>query len=386
MRYRYLIFGVLVVALLLAGWWLWQAQTPLVQVTQPRQQTIEQRLVASGEIRYQRVHQVAAEIAGVVQQRLVRDGDQVTAGQLLIQLDAALASNELDQAQGALDLALTSRYPQLLAALTEIQQQRQQAQRELQRRQNLAQRGLLNQEAVEQSRLQLQTREQQYQQALLSSRDYAKNGAELTRLQQQLAAAQLRLDKTQINAPFSGLVLSKQVEQGDVVQAASPLLTLADLSSLEVIMALDEQYVAPVQVGQSATVIMDAWPDLALPATVSFIAPEVDVARGSLDIHLTLDAPPNHLQLKQGMTASVTIKVAKQANALVIDRQYLQGTQQQPWVWVVDQAQRLQQRAVRLGISNLQSTQIEDGLQLSDRLVLPQSGLSPEQTVRYEGL
>ena len=376
---------VLVLSLVVAVALIWHYRLPRVELITTELTAIEQRVVASGELRYQQVHQVAAEITGTVTARKVREGDQVQAEQLLITLDRQQADNALKQAQMLLTQALKSRQPQLQAALTEAIAQRQQAQRELDRRLDLAKRGFLSQEAVEQARLQLQRLQQQQQQALLANQDLSLQGAELRRLQEQVAAAQLSVDKTQIMAPFSGVILSKEVEQGDVVQPGQRLLTLADTGSLEVIMALDEQYSAPVSLGQRASVIIDAWPEQELTGQVSFIAPQVDASRGTLDIHIQLARWPAAIIPKHGMTASVTLHVAQRQQAVVLDRAVLAwDQQQQPFVWVLDAAQRLHKQVIELGLTNQQSVEVVKGLAPKQWVVIPQPSLRAGQRVRYD--
>ena len=115
----------------------------------------------------------------------------------------------------------------------------------------------------------------------------------------------------------------RDVEPGDLVQPGRTLLTIARSGSSEILLPLDEKSLAPIEHGQSARIIADAYPDRVLTAKVSFIAPSVDTARGTIDVHLDLQEPAAFL--RQGMTVSVNIETGRREQALVLPNDALRA-------------------------------------------------------------
>src|SRR5690606_6167590 len=108
----------------------------------------------------------------------------------------------------------------------------------------------------------------------------------------------------------------------------------------------------------------DAYPARPFPATVSFIAPGIDSARGTVDVRLTMDPVPNFL--RQGMTVSVNIETGRRERALVAPNDALvavDGTNANVWVVADGRAMR---RNVQLGLRGLTQTEITSGLQAGD--------------------
>jgi HlyD family secretion protein len=108
-------------------------------------------VVASGQVRYQSLARIGAEITGTVEQRHVREGDQVAAGDLLVSLQADDLQAQFEQAQTALDQLRNQLYPQAVHTLQEARLAWQQAEREAQRRTQLARDDMLAPEQAEQA-------------------------------------------------------------------------------------------------------------------------------------------------------------------------------------------------------------------------------------------
>ena len=148
-------------------------------------------------------------------------------------------------------------------------------------------------------------------------------------------------------APFAGKIQTRNVEPGDQVQQGRVQLEIARRDGLEIVEAVDEKYIAPLQLGQQAGVIADAWPEHELSARISFIAPAVDESNGTLDVHLVVDDPDQRLRL--GMTVSVTVFTAYKDQTLVVPRDYLQRDAE-GWNVLVLDGDRARRRQDELGL------------------------------------
>lgn len=340
---------------------------------------LEQWVVASGQVRYQSLARIGAEITGTVAERFVREGDQVQAGDPLISLHQEEWLAQYQQAQTALAQLTNQLYPQALESLAEARLAYQQAQREAQRRAQLAEQGMLSTEQSEQAQHLTKTRKTTLSRAELLVRSLQPDGDEEHLLQQRLQSAKANLDKTLISAPFAGRVQTRDVEPGDQVQPGKVLLEIARLDGLEIVAAVDEKYMAPLQLGQSAVVIADAWPEHELPATVSFIAPAVDESSGTLDVHLQVQ--DSEARLRQGMTVSVSILTAQKQQALLVPKDYIWHTEQGWQVFTLADG-KTALTPIELGLQSTTAVEVIKGITAGTQLVLPDDVKQLGQSVR----
>lgn len=345
--------------LALPAWRHWQG--PLLPGYRVEARPLVQRVVASGEVSSQSLAQIGSEITGVVARRAVREGDAVRAGDLLLALRDDEQQARLREAEAALRQLQDSDRPQAAAALREAQSALNQAERELARRETLQARGLLAVEALEQARQARIRAREALNRARLDAAALAAGASQEQLLRQRLEATRATLAKTRIHAQHDGIVQTRSVEPGDLVQPGRVLLEIARTDSREILLPLDEKNLAPLALGQHARVIADAYPERALQARVAFIAPAVDPARGTLDVHLELLEPTDFL--RQGMTVSVEIRTAERERALVLPHDALrQRDGERAHVLVLD-AGRVAEREVRLGLRGSALSEVLDGLQ-----------------------
>ena len=146
-------FGLILLGLLLLGGYAWQQwRGPEVAGYRLEQRPLVQRVVASGEVDSQSISQIGSEITGVIAQRLVREGDRVQAGDLLLSLNDDEQQAKLREASAALRQLTDSSRPQAQATLAELNDRLAQLSRERQRREQLFKRQLLSVEQLEQAR------------------------------------------------------------------------------------------------------------------------------------------------------------------------------------------------------------------------------------------
>lgn len=381
-RVRWLLMVLAV--LLLAAWFGWRAwQGPEVPGYRLEMRPLVQRVVASGEVDSQSLAQVGSEITGVVKARHVREGDSVQAGDLLLELRDDEQQARLREAEAALEQLVSSQRPQAQAALREAESNLAQAVRERERRDELFARRLISAEQREQARQMETSARVARDRARLAATAAAAGGSDEQVLQQRLAAARAALDRTRIRAQVDGVVQTRDVEPGDLVQPGSMLLQIARTDSREIIVPLDEKDLGPVAVGQPAIIIADAYPLQPLDGEVSFIAPAIDTNRGTIDIHLDLHEPADFL--RQGMTVSVDIRTGSREQALVLPNDVLRnrrGEQAEVLRWTA--ARQVERVPVRLGLQGTGLTEVVEGLSAGDVVVADEVAKDQRIRVRIE--
>lgn len=146
--------------------------------------------------------------------------------------------------------------------------------------------------------------------------------AEVRQAQAEVAKAKWRLDNCIVRAPISGTILTKEAEEGNLVNpiafsGSRSLCEMADLSSLEVDLSIVERDIAKVFKGQKCVVKAEAYPDREYRGVVSRLMPIADRAKGAVSVRVLLTVPPEEegVYLKPEMSARVTfLKDAAAAN------------------------------------------------------------------------
>lgn len=362
-------FPLLVALVLLGAWLFWrQLQGPQLPAYRVEARPLVQRVVASGEVDSQSLAQVGSEITGVIAARHVREGDAVKAGDLLLELRDDEQRARVLEAEASLQQLIDSTRPQAQATLREAQHNLEQASRELQRRETLFERKILASEPLEQARRAELTARVIRDRARFAAAAVAAGGSEEQVLRQRLEAARAALAKTRIHAQVDGIVQTRDVEPGDLVQPGRTLLAIARSGSSEILLPLDEKNLAPIELGQAAKIIADAYPDRVLTARVSFIAPSVDTARGTIDVHLDLQEPTD--LLRQGMTVSVNIETGRREQALVLPNDALRARDGARAQVLRVNAGRVERVNVRLGLLGTALSEVIDGLEAGDLVLI----------------
>src|SRR5579864_6164116 len=151
-----------------------------------------------------------------------------------------------------------------------------------------------------------------------AQQDIAVAKANIRSAQENLALAKILLGYTSLRAPFSGVILTRQTELGEVMQPGTPVVTLADLDHVWLRAYVAETDLGRIRWGQAATVHTDTYPGRAYPGQISFIASEAEFTPKSVETHkervtlvyrIKVDVGnPNH-ELKPGMPADATIQL-----------------------------------------------------------------------------
>jgi len=186
-----------------------------------------------------------------------------------------------------------------------------------------------------------------------------------------------------INAPIDGVIANKMLETGDMAVPQYPLCRILAVETLKANLALIEEDVSKVRVGQKVALRLDAYPDRVFAGAVSGVMPYLDAQTRTNNVEVTIANPPDadsgKRPLKPGMYGRAELVVAERANALVapetallLDNKVLE--EQKPGetlrkVFVVkgDSAER---RLVKIGARKGSLLEILDGLKEGERIVV----------------
>jgi HlyD family secretion protein len=392
--HRWFVLAV-VLALGVGGWQgarvLWG---PAVAVDQVRRGNLVETVVASGHVETPFRAEIGSQITGTVDDVLVQDGERVNKAQPLIALESRELKAAVVQAQGAVAQAearmrqldeLT--LPSAREALTQAQANLLNAQQTFDRTSQLAKNGFATRAALDDAqktldvaRTQVRTAEFQVYTASAGGSDYVMAQTLLNQAHANLQTAESRLGYATILAPRDGVLITRNVERGAVVQPGKALLVLAPTGEVQLVLQIDERNLGKVSLGQKAVASADAYPQQRFAAVVSYINPGVDITRASVEVKLTVADPPDYL--RQDMTVSVDIEVAAKDHALVLPIRSVHDVQSgQPWVLGIKDG-RAAKRPVRLGLRGNSHIEILDGMAEGEVAIPQNSGVLTGQRVR----
>lgn len=189
---------------------------------------------------------------------------------------------------------------------------------------------------------------------------------------QTLAQREQNLAKLRIVAPIDGVVTSRDVAVGDTVgtgqNGARVLATIVDTSVLTLTLQVDELDVPRLRPGQPASVLVNALPGRTLTGRVEKIAGEGTVQNGVTTFAVTITVP-GEPDIRPGMTASATVRVAGKDGALVVPAEAVERQGGRAFVQVLD-GEDIVRRPVRTGLENEQVVEVLEGLAEGDRVVV----------------
>jgi len=325
---------------------------------------------------------VGSQVTGVVADVPVAEGQTFKAGDALIVLDDRDARALVVQAEGAVaqaearlrqlhELTLPSAKEALMQARATLVN----AQQAYDRADQLAKSGYGTRatlddatRALDVARAQVRSNEFQVFTNSPGGSDYVMAETQLNQAQANLTTAKSRLSYTVITAPRDGVLITRNVERGNVVQPSNVLMTLSPFGDTQLVVQVDEKNLGFIALGQKALVSADAFPRETFMAEVVYINPGIDLQRATVEVKLHVADPPAHL--RQDMTVSVDIETIRHRQTLVVPATAVRGTSSgKTWVLKADGAHARRQ-PVKVGIVSAGKAEIVEGLSEGD-LVLP---------------
>ena len=386
-RRRGRLLAILALLVLVAGVGLWlgwaRLRPPVVQTTVARAAApggaAGSVLDASGYVTARLQATVSAKITGKVTEVLIEEGMRVREGAVLARLDDT-------EARAGLGLARA----QLVAArsqLAEVRAQLEQAERDYVRQQGLYDRQLVSPQSLD---------------AALAQRDMLR--ARLANVQEQIkvaqesrAVAQVQLDNTVIRAPFSGVVIAKSAQPGEMISPISAgggftrtgIGTIVDMDSLEIQVDVNESYINRVTPGQPVEATLNAYPDWKIPGEVIAIIPTADRSKATVKVRIAIKT--RDARIVPDMGVRVGFLESKPAGAapaptvagVLVPAEAVRPDGNDSVVFVVGDDKKVQRRGVTLGPDVAGQRRVVSGLREGERVVLaPPPGLADGQAVR----
>lgn len=365
----FLVAAALVAAAAVVWLALFRPQPLLVRTAMARavSQAPEARTVldASGYVTARRQATVSAKITGKIAEVMIEEGMRVEEGAVLARLDDTEARAQL---------ALTR--AQLVAArsqLAEIQAQLEQAERDHTRQEALFKRELVSAQSLDASRA---------QRDMLRAR--LGSGEEQIKVaQESVAVAEVQLDSTVVRAPFSGMVVAKAAQPGEMISPISAgggftrtgIGTIVDMDSLEIQVDVNESYINRVRPRQPVEAMLNAYPAWKIPGSVIAIIPTADRSKATVKVRIAIAGKDARIVPDMGVRvaflgqgpggsapAESTAGVLVPADAVRAD-----GEQSIVFVYAGDKVER---RVIAVGRAMGESRQILTGLRDGEQVVV----------------
>jgi RND family efflux transporter MFP subunit len=313
---KWFIGAFVLIVIILAGWQIYRASglfegQPLkavkpsiaVEVQPIVTTTIREVEIFTGTLLPESQYNVAPKISGRLEKLFVNIGDEVTQDQLIAVLNDDEFTQQVDQARAELDVAR--------ANIEENRSTLDLARREFERAQSLREKKIV-------SVAELDAAESQYKTALARQKVAV---AQVAQKEAELKTNEVRLAYTQIKASWengseSRVVGERFVDEGGMLTANSPIVSIIDISCLRAIIHVIETDYPRVKIDQRAVITTDAFPGRVFEGSIARIAPILKEA--ARQARVEIDVPNAEGLLKPGMFVRVEIEFARHDNATVI--------------------------------------------------------------------
>lgn len=328
-------------------------------------QDITTSVTATGTIEPVTSVDVGTQVSGIVSKLYVDYNSIVKAGQVIAELDRTNLLSDLASAQAVLK-----------SSQSDLDYQKTNHERY----KNLYDQGLISANEYEQARL-----------------SYVRAQQTVAQQQESVKRAQTNLGYATITSPIDGVVLSKEVEEGQTVASSFNTPTLfkiaQDLTDMRVIAKVDEADIGDVKEGQRVTFTVDAFPNDTFEGAVTQVRQEATTESNVVTYEVVISAPNQDLKLKPGLTANVTIYTLEIKDVLVAPAKALRFSPSEVMlnegetitdvdaahkVWVKEGSQ-LKAIAVETGVTNGTLTQITSGISAGTKVLTDVESGQPEE-------
>jgi HlyD family secretion protein len=307
----------------------WMKRTPGKTVTVEKVQArdLEAIVSASGKIQARTTVNISADTVGRVTELAVDEGQKVAKGQFLMQIDPRNQRTATSRTAAGL-AAARSQLEQLRSNVAAARENLALSRENLRRARELWAQQLTTRQALDQAESEVKVRETQLRDAEqgLSTQEQRIQETAAT-----VSSAEYELSRTRIESPIDGLIVRRNIEQGETVvtgtmnNAGTVLLQIADMSIIEAEVEVDETDIPFVQIGQLAKVKIDAIPDKTFTGKVTEVgnSPIVQAAAGqtgqtATNFKVTVTIDGQIPEVRPGFTCTADITTATRAKAVAV--------------------------------------------------------------------
>jgi len=344
-------------------------QTPTVEIVTAQKPDVGGRsaiLNATGYVTPRRRATIAAKITGRVTGVFFDEGTHVHEGQLLATLDDSDVKKALDSTKADRNAAE--------AAIKDFEVQLKFSQIELRRAEQLQQAGVQTQEQLDTASTNVDS--------LKAKIDLAKQQVQTS--EAKIREAQQAVDNCVINAPYDGIVVSKDAQVGEMVSPISAgggftrtgIATIVDMNSNEIEVDVNESYIARVKDRQKVTAILDAYPNWEIPSHVRTVIPTADRQKATVKVRISFDKLDPRILPDMGIKVTfLSDEPLKKADAnapvvaALLPNEALHDENGKKIVFLVKN-DKLERRAVSVGSAQGAETEILSGIVAGDAVVV----------------
>ncbi len=277
---------------------------PEVRTSQVTRGNIVDVVAATGTLEAVTTVEVGTQVGGIVQELYADFNDIVKKGQVIARIDATMLETQIEQ-QRANVIRSEADLERLKVSLADSKQK-------LVRAKALTDKNLLPRTELETADVTVRSAEAQIR----------SSEAGLTQAKSQLNTAEVNKAHTVISAPIDGIVISRNVEPGQTVNAGMSAPTLfvlaADLTKMQVNANIDEADVGRMRPGQVVTFRVDAFPTDTFTGEVAQVRLKPTTVQNVVTYQTVINVPNAQYKLKPGMTANVNIEISRRDNVLRI--------------------------------------------------------------------
>ena len=345
-----------------------------VDVAKLGEQVIEASILASGTLTHEEEVRLTSEEIGKVKALYVEEGDTVTKGQLVLEIDDEDHVAAVEQNQAAVRMQEI--------AIERAQLRVENLDKQLERKRALFKKNLLDEDTFDNLTNEL----------ALARVDLESNRESLNQRRAALEQSQTRLAKTKVYSPIDGVVTSLDIKVGETAIAGttniegSSLMTIANPASIQTEVYVDEADVANVDVGQRAEVVAIAYPDEPVEGQVRSVAVSAKQAKGKQGLSFAVKIKLNEEEgvvLRPGMSCRAEIFTHGQQKVTAVPIKAIQVEEDRRaneihYFVFVNNNGKAAKKEVKVGISDDEFQEIKEGLQLGDEIIV-----GPDEVLRH---
>ena len=333
--------------------------------------TLRQTVVATGRMEPLSRVLVKSEVSGVVRHVRIEEGDRVERGQVLFELDRERLEDRVNALRAGLHVKrAAAQYDLVGRASLELDQ----ARREHERVSKLHERGVTSEREFDDSLHRVRLAQVGVTDA---KAEKAAREAAVLEAEHMLRQAEKDLERALIRAPIDGLVVERSVDIGavvaDVTAAGATLLAVVvDDQRIRLVAEVDENDIAPVRVGQTAEVTVDAFPGETFVATVRKVSSSGTVDHNVSNFEIEIELPADE-RIRVGMSADARVVVTEHADVLLIPNNAIVRGGEGPRVRVEDPdaSGGFRLRRIQEGYSDGFQTVVQRGLREGEAVLIP---------------
>lgn len=300
----------------------------------------------AGTIKAKNISVIASKVLGTITGIQVKEGDRVSAGQILLTLDDRDVAARVTAAQAG--------YREAIKALEMTQQNQSLASTTNERYRQLYKENAISKQQMDQVATQ----------GKVAELDFERTKESVNRAQASLAEARAYYDFTQLVAPTAGIITAKKIDTGSMAVPGVPLLVLEDDSSYTLESDVDESVAGKIFLGMTTDIRVDSL-GKSMQGLIAEVAPTIDPATRKL--HIKIDVKGDGL--KSGLYAQVKIPTNKK-EAILVNKTTIVEKGQLNGVYVVDAMGLIVYRIVRMGKQYDQQVEILSGINAGETIIV----------------